>query len=51
MYRFNGLMGEQLNPWNVLPLQGAMSRHRGTNELTVTVLGGDRPSQTAQLKL
>ena len=23
------LMGEQPNPWNVLPLQDAMSRHRG----------------------
>jgi hypothetical protein len=23
------LMGEQPNPWNVLPLQVAMSRHRG----------------------
>ena len=23
------LMGEQPNPWNVLPLQAAMSRHRG----------------------
>jgi hypothetical protein len=23
------LMGEQPNPWNVLPLQDVMSRHRG----------------------
>jgi hypothetical protein len=23
------LIGEQPNPWNVLPLQDAMSRHRG----------------------
>eukprot|EP01032_Pedospumella_encystans_P023280 gene23280-26351_t len=35
------LMGEQPNPWDVLPPQDAMSRHRG----------GDRPSQTAHLKL
>ncbi len=27
--RSEPLMGEQPNPWNVLPLQDAMSRHRG----------------------
>eukprot|EP01041_Mallomonas_annulata_P005539 gene5539-11160_t len=66
------LMGEQPNPWDVLPPQDAMSRHRGAkpppsfclctrrsisdrSEETFVrlryLLGGDRPSQTAHLKL
>ena len=35
------LMGEQPNPWNVLPLQDAMSRHRGAKPLRrYELLGG-----------
>jgi len=55
-------MGEQPNPWDRLQPQVAMSRHRGAKpprrcELLGEfarlryLLGGDRPSQTAHLKL
>ena len=35
------LMGEQPNPWNVLPLQDAMSRHRGAKPLRRCELLGE----------
>ncbi len=38
------LMGEQPNPWNLLQLQDAMSRHRGAKPpVDVNSWGGDEP--------
>ena len=34
------LMGEQPNPWNLLQLQDAMSRHRGAKPLSLCELLG-----------
>ena len=37
-------MGEQPNPWDVLPPQDAMSRHRGAKPpRRCELLGGDQP--------